>query len=248
MKKYVLVTGANGKIGINLVKYFLTKKYNVIATYHNNKSNLKKINLKENSTLKIIKYQQHLEKSNIKLINYLKKNKIYLSGCINSSVIRPMKRGLNDKLKSWENSIRVNSNAIFLFNKFFCEYFKKNGGGKIVNIGSIYGCVGPDFNIYKNESFELEPDYVFIKFGMVGITKFFASKYGKFNVLVNTISPGGFQDKQSKRFIKKYSKKTLLNRMANYEEVLGLANFLISSEASYITGQNYIVDGGFTAN
>ena len=129
----------------------------------------------------------------------------------------------------------------FLIN-FFVNILK-NGIGKIVNIGSIYGCVGPDFNIYKNESFELEPDYVFIKFGMVGITKFFASKYGKFNVLVNTISPGGFQDKQSKRFIKKYSKKTLLNRMANYEEVLGLANFLISSEASYITGQNYIVDG-----
>ena len=61
----------------------------------------------------------------------------------------------------------------------------------MIHIGSIYSSMGPDFKLYKNESFELEPDYLYNKFGMVGLTKYFASKYGEYNVTVNMISPGG---------------------------------------------------------
>ena len=117
-----------------------------------------------------------------------------------------MKKGVSDSIKNWEKSIKINSNSIYLLNKLFCNYFKKKFG-RIINIGSIYSSIGPDFTLYKNENFELEPDYIYNKFGMVGLTKFFASKYGKDNITVNMISPGGVLADQSKSFKLKYSKK-----------------------------------------
>ena len=103
--------------------------------------------------------------------------------------------------------------------KYFCSYFKKKKFGRIINIGSIYSLIGPDFNLYKDENFELEPDYIYNKFGMLGLTKYFASKYGKENITVNMISPGGVLADQSKSFKRKYSKKTFLNRMAKKDEI-----------------------------
>ena len=98
----------------------------------------------------------------------------------------------------------------YFFLIIFCEYFKKNGGGKIVNIGSIYGCVGPDFNIYKNESFELEPDYVFIKFGMVGITKFLLQSMASSMCSLTLSRLEDFKINKVRDLLKKYSKKPYL--------------------------------------
>ena len=110
-----------------------------------------------------------------------------------------MKKGSNDSFRNWEKSIRVNANSIYLINNFFAIILKKKFG-RIINIGSIYSSIGPDFELYKGENFELEPDYIYNKFGMVGSTKYFASKYGKNNITVNMISPGGVISNQSKKF------------------------------------------------
>ena len=159
-----------------------------------------------------------------------------------------MKKGSKDNIKNWTKSILVNSNSSYLINKKFGDYFYNKKFGRIVHIGSIYSVVGPDFNLYKNENFELEPDYLYNKFGMVGLVKYFASKYGDKNVTVNIVSPGGIKSNQSKSFIKKYSKKTFIKRMANAEEISGLVEFLLSKKSSYLTGQNIILDGGYTSN
>ena len=250
MNKYILVTGSNGKIGINIIKYLLKNEYNVIATFNKNYDKLKVVIKAKKYKTKLILYQyrQHDLDENKKLLSFIKKNKLDIIAAINSAAIRPMKKGLNDSFANWEKSIKINSNLNYLFNKNMCEYFKKKGGGKIINIGSIYGVVGPDVNLYHNENFSLEPDYAYNKFALIGLTKYFASFYGKHKVIVNTISPGGFEEKQSNSFKKKYSKKTFVGRMAKYEEINGLIKYLISEETNYLTGQNLILDGGFTSN
>jgi NAD(P)-dependent dehydrogenase (short-subunit alcohol dehydrogenase family) len=250
MDNYILVTGSNGKIGTRIASYLLENNFFVIASFNKNNDKIKKIiNSKKfkKGRLILFKYRQHLQKDNENLLKFIKKNNFNLKAAINSATIRPMKKGLNDSFKNWEKSIKLNANMNYLFNKNMCEYFKKKGGGKVINIGSIYGVVGPDLNLYHKENFILEPDYSYNKFALIGLTKYFASFYGKYKVLVNTISPGGFEEKQSNSFKLKYSKKTMLHRMARYSEINGLIKYLISDEASYLTGQNILFDGGFTS-
>ena len=248
MINYVFITGGNGLIGCSLVNQFLSDGYNVIATYNKNKNNLNKLK-KNNEKLIIMKFNSSNEFDFKKLFKKLKEKKIRITSSINSMVIRPSKTGINNNLNLWKNSILTNSNSTYLFNKFFCEYFQKNKiKGSVINIGSIYSNIGPDFNIYKNENFELEPDYLYNKFGMLGLTKYFASKYGKFNIRVNMVSPGGILYNQSKSFIKKYSSKTFLKRMGKKSDVYGIVKYLTNDESSYMTGQNLILDGGYVSN
>tara|TARA_B100000123_G_scaffold232892_1_gene183011 strand:- start:115 stop:855 length:741 start_codon:yes stop_codon:yes gene_type:complete len=246
MNKTILVTGASGKIGSQIIKELIDKNFCVIGTYLKKKIKLKKKFLNQKIFTK--KFDQSKISDVKKLINFIAKENLDLRGVVNCAVLRPMKKGSNDSLQNWEKSIKVNSNAVYLLNDLFCKFFKKKKFGRIINIGSIYGSIGPDFNLYKSENFELEPDYIYNKFGMIGLTKYFASKYGKENITINTISPGGILANQSKSFIFKYSKKTFLKRMANKNEIFGLVEYILSDKSNYLTGQNIILDGGYTSN
>ena len=245
-KNAILVTGASGKIGYEIFKELIDKNFDVIGTYSKKKIEIKPKNL--NQKIFIKKFNQSSVKNIKNLIKFINKKKINLTGVVNCAVLRPMKKGSNDSFKNWEKSIKINSNSIYLLNSYFCNFFKKKRFGRIINIGSIYSHVGPDFELYKGENFELEPDYIFNKFGMVGLTKYFASKFGGDNVTVNMISPGGVLSDQSKSFKYKYSKKTFLKRMANRNEIFGLVDYILSKKSSYLTGQNIILDGGYTSN
>lgn len=242
----ILVTGASGKIGYEIFNELIQKNFDVIGTYSKKKIKFKLKNLDQKIFIK--KFNQSSIKDVKNLIKFIKKKNLNLTGVVNCAVLRPMKKGSNDTFKNWEKSIKINSNSIYLLNNYFCNFFKKKKFGRIINIGSIYSHIGPDFELYKGENFELEPDYIFNKFGMVGLTKYFASKFGKNNITVNMISPGGVLSNQSKSFKIKYSKKTFLNRMANKNEIFGLVDYILSKKSSYLTGQNIILDGGYTSN
>ena len=93
----------------------------------------------------------------------------------------------------------------------------------------------------------LPVEYAAIKGAVINLTKYLASYLGKYNIRVNAISPGGIFDNHPESFVKEYCKKVVLgNRMANTDDLTGVLNFLLSDASKYITGQNIIVDGGFT--
>ncbi len=117
----------------------------------------------------------------------------------------------------------------------------------IVNISSIYGVVGPNFNIYEGTDITSPANYAFAKGGMINFTRYAASYYGRFGIRVNCISPGGFQTDQPDIFIENYAKQSLLGRMATDDDIKGAAVFLASDASAYITGHNLKVDGGWTA-
>jgi NAD(P)-dependent dehydrogenase (short-subunit alcohol dehydrogenase family) len=165
---------------------------------------------------------------------------------INSGCSRPMKRFFNDTVENWDNSMEVNARGMFVTCRQFGNAMALSGGGVIINISSIYGLVAPDMNIYKGSSFETEPDYPFLKGGIISFSKYLASYYAEKKVRVNCISPGGFFNNQPEPFLSKYIAKTPLARMANHDDMKGVALFLASDASSYITGVVIPVDGGWT--
>ena len=148
---------------------------------------------------------------------------------------------------SLELNVKWQMNSYILFCQQVIGCFKQNSGGAIVNMASIYGVVGNDFSIYKNTSIVPPPPYSAIKGGLVNFSRYLASRYGSENIRVNVVSPGGIFNHQPETFVKSYERKVPMGRMGNPDDIAPVVSFLLSDESKYITGQNIVVDGGWTA-
>ena len=122
----------------------------------------------------------------------------------------------------------------------------KQKNGSIINISSIYGSLAPDFTIYKGTNMTMPAAYSAIKGGINNFTKYLASYYGSKGIRVNSISPGGILDNQDKTFVRHYEEKVPLQRMGKPEDIAPSVSFLLSDDASYITGHNLLIDGGWS--
>ena len=153
--------------------------------------------------------------------------------------------------KEWEFSIDGCLNSAYRCIREVIPQMKKQNSGKIINVSSMYGMVAPDLNIYeKYPQFLNPPHYGASKAGIIQLSKYFASYLGKFNINVNTITPGPFPSlavQNQKGFIAELKNKTLLNRIGAPEDLQGAFIFLSSDSSNYITGQNIVIDGGWTS-
>ena len=150
--------------------------------------------------------------------------------------------------KQWEATMKVNATGLFLSCQIFSEPMRAQRCGSIVNIASIYGVVGPTFSIYKGTTVTNPVFYAFAKGGVIGLTRYLASFLAPYRVRVNCLSPGGVATADTPRkFRKQYARHTPLGRMADEDDIKGPALFLASDASRYVTGQDLIVDGGWTA-
>lgn len=153
-------------------------------------------------------------------------------------------------LELWDQTISINLRGLFLCCQEIGKVMLAQKKGVIINVSSIYGIIGADQRIYGNSRLNSPSFYAATKGAMVNLTRYLAAYwYGK-NIRVNTLTLGGVFDEelhQDKNFVKNYSKKTILGRMANKEDYDGPLLFLTSDASSYVTGTNLIVDGGWTA-
>jgi NAD(P)-dependent dehydrogenase (short-subunit alcohol dehydrogenase family) len=148
---------------------------------------------------------------------------------------------------SLQTNVDWQMNSYLNFCKLIIPYFRKVNGGSVVNMTSIYGVVGNDFTIYEGTDMEPPIAYSAIKGGLINATRFLASKYGKECLRFNCVSPGGIFDHQPKSFVDAYEKKVPMKRMGTPSDIAPAVSFLMSEESKYITGQNLIVDGGWTS-
>ena len=119
--------------------------------------------------------------------------------------------------------------------------------GSIINFGSTYGVVANDFTIYEGTPMSGELMYSAIKGGIVNLTRYLASYFGRDNIRANCICPGGIFENQNPIFVKNYERKTPLKRMGNPQDIASAVVFLAGDASSYITGTTFMVDGGWTA-
>lgn len=152
--------------------------------------------------------------------------------------------------ETWEGGIDGTLGVIFRCTREVIPHFEANGGGVIVNIGSMYGLVAPDFSIYGDNIPWNPPSYGAGKAGVIQFTRYCASALAAKGIRVNSLTPGPFPNvgpKTDMEFISRLSAKTMMKRTGRADELAGALLLLCSDASSFMTGANITVDGGMTA-
>ena len=161
--------------------------------------------------------------------------------CINNAGINIIKPLEDVSSIDYFRIQKINLESPYLISRALLNGMKSRGGGKIINISSIWGCVTK-----KHRSL-----YSTMKTGIVGMTRALAVELAPCNILVNAVSPGFTMTDLTKNSlsveqINSLTKDIPLGRFAEVDEIASIVTFLASEQNTYLTGQNIIVDGGFT--
>lgn len=169
---------------------------------------------------------------------------------VNNAVTRSACSGWKNPLSTFDASMHVNASATFYITQAVAEIMKKQHSGSVINIGSFMGLVGIENANYEDTNMGKDPSpvYFYEKGGLVNFTRWAASILGSCNIRVNAIHPGGLMEPHlPEAFVKNYSARTQLGRLAGPEDLKGIIVFLASDASGYLTGTNIPVDGGYTA-
>jgi NAD(P)-dependent dehydrogenase (short-subunit alcohol dehydrogenase family) len=238
--KIVIITGGSGLIGQEMITDVRRKGGFAINADLNVETNLDsgKINID-------ITNDESIQKGIDLILHRFKR----IDGLVNNAYPRTEDWGLKFEdvnPDSWRKNIDMQLNSTFVFCQKVLKVMLSQNEGAIVNIASIYGVVGNDFTIYEEYGGTSPAAYSAIKGGVINFSRYLASYYGRNGIRINCVSPGGIFDNQHPSFISRYESKVPMKRLGRPDDIAPAVTFLLSEEAKYITGQNLVVDGGWT--
>lgn len=251
-KKTILITGGLGFLGKSLASRFASKGSNIVLIDKvlDEGNFLEELSDKYGVEINLL-HQDFLEKDSFKEIkNYFTKNSKGLDFIVNNAAFYDSIPGWGvnfeeETYEAWLAVLKVNLLTPFFLTQTMQDTLKKSSCPAIVNVSSIYGLIAPDRNLYEGTEMTNPAVYAASKGGLIQLTKWLSS-YLSPEIRVNSVSPGGIERGQNELFKERYEKKTLLGKMAIEEDISGVIEFLLSSDSSYMTGQNLIVDAGYT--
>lgn len=172
-----------------------------------------------------------------------------LDGFVNSAYPRNRNYGSHFFDVTYEDfceNTNLHLGGYFLAMQQLAAHFMKSGGGSIVSLASVYGFTAPRFDIYRNTSMTTPVEYAAIKAGVIQLTRFVAKHMKDTMVRVNCVSPGGIADGQPENFLNAYAAYCRSKGMLAERDVTGAVVFLLSDLSAFMTGQNLVVDDGFS--
>lgn len=143
-------------------------------------------------------------------------------------------------------NVNMHLGGYFLVAQQFCLAFKKQGYGNIINMSSVYGSMAPRFGIYEGTPMTMPVEYAAIKAAIEHLTRYFAQYFKGTGIRVNCLSSGGIEAGQPSDFLAAYNKYCASKGMLDADDLLGGLIFLLSDASKFITGQNLIIDDGFS--
>jgi len=243
--KVVLITGATGQLGRKICESFLSLGCKVIGL--DLKTNINKVDSVEYHDVNI-SIRSEVENVITNIFEKYERIDILINNA-GVSTFEPFEKRDEEKF-DWV--MDVNLKGTFWCHQAYINEFDRTKAerGVIINIASFYGVVSPDFRMYSDGDRKNSEVYGATKAGVIQMTKYFAVHLADRNIRVNAISPGGIFNSvfpQAEEFVKNYSYRCPMKRMANVEEMIGGIVYLSSDAASYTTGQNLVIDGGMSS-
>ena len=251
--KIAVVTGGTGHLGRSIAEglaevgahVFITSRYKEKALIIKNSFSDEITNNVDAEVLDILSAE-----SVKKCFDRIKNNSNKIDILVNNAGHIPSGNFENMSEKDWEDGINSLINGVFRCTKEIIPIMEKNGEGSIINIASMYGKVSPDPSIYGESGFNSLPNYGASKAAIIQYTKYLACHLAKKGIRVNAISPGPFPKEDVQKnveFMNQLKMKVPMGRIGLPYELKGTVIFLASNASSYITGENILVDGGWTA-
>ena len=263
--KCAVVTGASGYLGRYMSKALFSAGADVILLGRSKKmikmaEDLNSLSSKNNAVCYTVDFyeREKLEST----LNEISDN-YNVSILVNNAFDFSQKTGFNTQSGTIEEITYDVCCASFesglfwplLTTQVFGMKMKENNSGSIINISSMYGIVSPNPKLYEGVDFFNPPTYSMVKSGILGLTRYTASFYAKYNIRCNAIAPGPFSNTEDNTcnsvneenpFLDKVRGNTLFERIGHPNDLCGALIFLSSDASRYMTGQTMIIDGGWT--
>jgi len=176
--------------------------------------------------------------------NLLKKHK-KIDILINNAASNNLSKVEDISIKDWNQVIQVNLTANMIISRNLAPSMLRVGKGVIINMSSIYGHLSPDHSIYGRSGLNSPLIYAVTKSSIIQMTRYLATYWAP-KIRVNCISPGGLYAGQDEDFVKNYENRTPLGKMAGPDDLKGVIAFLSSDASKWVTGQNVLIDGGWS--